>query len=297
MQSILRYPGGKTKRKVRSLILSHAPHGYQEYREPFVGGGGVFFSIGDDHKRWINDLNEGLVDVYLALRDRPDEFIKRCKSVQPRQPGEPDVYPTANSSGKKYNKRLKEQFDDLKFNNDEDQAFRYFFINRTVWAGRVDYERKSRLYFSNPEGWDIVATQRIEAAAEHLRNVKVTCGDYENLLLAPGKNVWVYCDPPYMRDTKLSATDKLYAHGFTMQDHERFAYLARKSEHKLCISYDDDPKVRQLFKGFTIIPQQWVYCGTSNEEKKIGQELLILNYPVPAGAIKTKHKPKKMAQY
>ena len=217
--------------------------------------------------------------------------------MKQRQPGEPEVYPTANSSGKKYNRRLKEQFDALKFNEDEDQAFRYFFINRTVWAGRVDYERFSRLYFSNPEGWDIVATQRMEDAARHLQGVTVTCGNYADLLSAPGDDVWIYADPPYMRDTKLSATDKLYAHGFTIEDHERFAGLARKSKHKICISYDDDPDIRRLFKGFAIIPQQWVYCGTSSEEKKIGQELLILNYPVPNGAIKTKQKRKKMARY
>jgi DNA adenine methylase len=213
------------------------------------------------------------------------------------QDNEPEVYPTENSSGKKYNQRLKDQFDALKFNQDDDQAFRYFFINRTVWAGRVNYEQKSRLYFSNPEGWDIVATQRLENAAKYLQNVKITHGDYAKLLSAPGKDVWVYCDPPYMRDTKLSTTDKLYADGFTMEDHERFAKLARASKHKLCISYDDDPDVRKLFKGFTIIPQEWVYCGTSSEEKEMGRELLILNYPAPERAIQTKSKQKRMTLY
>lgn len=262
-----------------------------------MGGGGIFFAVTTEHPRWINDVNDGLIEVYLALRDRPTEFIERCKSIKPARPDEPLVYPTPGSSGKKYNKRLKQQFDALKFNTEEDQAFRYFFINRTVWAGRVNYEQKSRLYFSNPEGWDIVATQRLEQAVEHLEGVKITCGDYADLLSASGENVWIYCDPPYMRDTKLSATDKLYAHGFTMEDHERFAKLANRCKHKLCISYDDDPDVRGLFKGFTIIPQQWTYCGTSSEEKAMGKELLILNYPNPARAIKTRRKPKRMVQY
>ncbi len=295
MRSILRYPGGKTKARVRKLILDHAPNGYREYREPFVGGGGIFFSVSSEHPRWINDINNGLIEVYLALRDRPEEFVKHCKAVKPARADEPLVYPTPGSSGKKYNKRLKEQFDAVKLNNDGDQAFRYFFVNRTVWSGRVDYERKSRLYFSNPEGWDIVATRRLDDAAEHVKGTKITCGDYEELLSKPGDAVWIYCDPPYMRETTLSVNDKLYAYSFELDDHERFARLARECKHKLCISYDDHPYVRSLFKGFTIIPQQWIYCGTSNSKKAVGKELLILNYPNPGRVIKSRRK--KIGQY
>jgi site-specific DNA-adenine methylase len=42
---IFRYPGGKGRKAVYTWILGHAPDVVAEYREPFVGGGGVFFRL------------------------------------------------------------------------------------------------------------------------------------------------------------------------------------------------------------------------------------------------------------
>lgn len=183
------------------------PAEFDEYREPFVGGGGVFFAIPADlaQTRWINDYNKALIEFYKAMANRPKEFIELCRSIPPIQEGEPMVVSREKSkpSSKQYNARLKAKFDELKYNEECDQALRYFFINRTVWAGRVNYDPKfeSRMYFSNPQGWNIVARKnRLEQVAEHLEGTKITSGDYSVLLEAPGKNVVLYLDPPYVVD-------------------------------------------------------------------------------------------------
>lgn len=295
--SPLRYPGGKTKAEVRRKILACAPLRVTEYREAFVGGGGIFFGIDDyfqvfnkPKSKWINDLDTDLISVYLALRDNPSEFIAKCKAVLPMQPGEDEVFPTPNSSGQKVNRRLKEQFDRCIADTTIDPAFSYFFVNRTNWAGRVDYTRPSRLYFSNAQGWDIVSTDRLERAAKCLANTKITNGDYSVLLTEPGENVWVYLDPPYVKDTKLSHNSKLYRHSFAIEDHQLFAQRVKECKHKVCISYDDDDDgiVRSLFPvsdGFFIKELAWAYCGTSSangqsKTKKIGRELIITNYAI-----------------
>jgi len=289
MQSIFRYPGGKTRKGVRELILGYAPERFTEYREPFVGGGGIYFSIDPKKTRWINDANRHLVNVYESLRDNPGKFIEKCKSIKPPQKGEEEVYPKANSSGKKYNARLKKEFDKVSYDETGDQAFRYFFINRTVWAGRVNFEpcMKSRMYFSNPEGWNIVKTNRLEAAAEIVLNTKITCGDYSSLLSAPGDSVWIYCDPPYYKDTLSTKQSKLYSNNFSKQDHIRLASDVKKCKHRVCVSYDDDDYgvVRKLYEGFYIYDVSWTYCGTSSAKnqsktKRKGKELLILNYQI-----------------
>ena len=52
----LRYPGGKNR--AVDFLISHFPE-FEEYREPFIGGGSVFIKskqIYPNTKFWINDL-------------------------------------------------------------------------------------------------------------------------------------------------------------------------------------------------------------------------------------------------
>lgn len=267
MQSVFRYPGGKTRSGVRNRILRLAPP-HTEYREPFVGGGGIFFSQPVTTKRWINDLDHDLISVYTALRDRPDDFIARCKKVPPFK-SEEDV------------SRLKAIFDDISMDDTfPDQAFRYFFVNRTVWGGRVNYTKKSRVYFSTPQRWSAKVLSTLWEAASLMGGVRITCGDYEPLLTEAGDNVWIYADPPYYKP-KLTSTSLLYRHNFEKNEqHERFAAICRACPHKLCISYEDigDGYVQSLFKGFSILEEEWVYGGTQGKKRRVGKELLILNY-------------------
>lgn len=286
LKSPFRYPGGKSKRAVQEQILDYIPFGVKEYREPFVGGGGIFFGLEPTkvQKRWINDINAPLIEVYTAFRDRPEDFIKACRDILPIQPNEPEVS-TKTEKGKKYNARLGKHFQDFAYNETMDQALRYFFINRTVWAGRVNYnpEFASRMYYSNPTGWNITQKPEfLEAVAAHLQGTRISCGPYKPLLDEPGEDVWIYLDPPYVVDTNLDKGSKLYQFGFTKEDHEQFAAACRACPHKLCISYDDVPDVRELFKeGFFIYEHSWKYSGTSNDIKTDGKELIITNYRKP----------------
>lgn len=288
MQSIFRYPGGKTKRHIQEWIVANRPAGVKEYREPFVGGGGIFFHFDGVERRWINDKHEGLVAVYRALAERPEEFIARCKLVHPEQKGEELTEPGPRG-GAQLCKRLKGVFDSVSLNEECDQAFRYFFVNRTVHgSGRVNYDIPSRLYFSNPQGWNIVANGRLQEAADHVAGTKITCGDYAELFDAPGDDVWIYADPPYKVNTDLHRSSQLYQHSFTDDDHRRLAEVVKRCKHKVCISYDDDDEgfIRSLYPEgqFYIVTAEWRYCGTTNGKKEVGRELLILNYEPPGSA-------------
>lgn len=289
MKGIFRYPGGKTRPEVRKWILGYRPDGVREYREPFVGGGGIFFGVQGVERRWINDRHEGLVAVYAALRDRPEEFIAACREISPASPGD-ERTGGGERGGQPVNARLKAVFDRLAFDPDADPALRYFFVNRTVFAGRVNYDIPSRLYFSNETGWDIVHTDRLERAARHVAGVRITSGDFAPLLSEPGEDVWVYCDPPYVVNTEMTRTSQLYQYGFSESDHRRFAAAVRASPHRVAVSYDDDGGgfVRSLFpesEGFRVVRGSWAYSGTTSETKERGKELLILNYDPPGGLL------------
>lgn len=273
MRSIFRYPGGKSKDNVRTWIMEASPDAYVEYREPFVGGGGVYFGIHKIKKRWINDVDEELISVYRALQCDSDKFIELCRAVpayDDKKAGERD--------------RLAAVFHDLIQNITKDRALRYFFINRTVFGGRVNYHNRSRLFFSNPEGWSNSILDLLQSAATLLQNTNITCGSYEAVFLEPGDRVWIYADPPYVMS--LDRSSQLYCHIFDDEDHERLASIIKKCPHKVALSYEDDKRglVRKLYKGFKVVEKEWVYSGTRApnsagvDKKRVGKELLILNY-------------------
>jgi DNA adenine methylase len=258
----------------------------REYREPFVGGGGVFFKARFNHgleRFWLNDKHQGLMEVYRALVERPEEFARLCRQIEPAR-SDDEMTEVGPRGGKPVNKRLYDEFHRVAFEGDPskcDQAYRYFFVNRTVHgSGQVNYDIPSRLFFSNPEGWNVTAGDQLEGAARALAGVKVTCGDYSSLFEAPGEDVWIYADPPYVVNSGLHPTSQLYQHSFTMEDHRRFAETVKRCKHKVTISYDDDGDglVRELFpgsEGFFVVESGWSYCGTTSGRKENGKELLI----------------------
>lgn len=287
MKSPFRYPGGKTRKHVQDKILRRMPAKFDEYREGFVGGGGIFFAIPPDYvsSRWINDLNAPLISVYDAFQNNFKEFAELCRSIDVARDGEPTIKskPTSKEGSKEYNARLKQVFDQFVNDKNMDPALRYYYLNRTVWGGRVTYDPKqrSRLYFSNPEGWNVILGNFLEKVSKHLQGTRITCDTYEVTLSDPGDNVLVYLDPPYVVNSELSRNSQLYELGFTMEDHEKLRDAVLASEHKVCISYDDHELIRELFQesdGFYIYSETWKYSGTGKKVKDDGKELIITNY-------------------
>jgi len=280
-RGIFRYPGGKSRTRVRTKILSKAPLGFQEYREPFVGGGGIFFYIGPDKKRWINDINPGLVSVYREFHDTPNAFIQRCREIEAAQDGEPLA--SAKGGKKLYSARLKRVFNEMIERHDLDPALSYFFLNRTTWDGRVNYDQIPRFYYSNPAGWNITQGQALENAANHIKGTRITCGDYMPLLEEPGAEVWIYLDPPYWSNSEANEQSRLYEDCFDPEDHEHLHDAVKKCKHKITLSYDDDEDgiIRDLYSDFNIYETGWTYSGTYSPpgtKKKKGKELIITNF-------------------
>jgi len=276
---LFRYPGGKSKSSVRKLIQDHFPNSFGEHREAFVGGGGLLLNRQPGTACWANDINPSLMAVYTALRDTPDSFIESCRAIPPATPDEEMI------TSKLSSKRLHDLFWQAAQDDSMDAALRYFILNRLGWNGRVILEksRRERMHYSNPAGWNIVKGNILEKAAAAIADAHITCGDFEPLFREPGDDVLIFADPPYVRDTELGQTAKLYEFGFSLDDHRRLRDVALRSSHAVCLTYDDHPLVRELYRGWHIHEASWHYSGTVTNRRR-GQELIITNYPVKATA-------------
>jgi len=287
LRSPLRYPGGKSR--VARLLAPYIPE-HEEYREIFFGGGGLFFHKPKAKHNWINDLHPGLYAFWKTLRDQFDEFEALCR----KQPASNEA--TLRATFDYWCGR-----DDLmKASGDDkllERAVQYYFINRTVWTGRVVYDpaRRSRLYFSNPEGWGNLEKKlkHLRACSEKLQGVKITNLPFEQCLEGATPDTFIYADPPYYRDSLDVPTSKLYEGHFPIEAHTALRDLLAASPARAMISYDDRPEVRKLYADkaiWRLVPLEWKYCGRyavtndakakgRKEQKVSGQELLIVNRP------------------
>ena len=73
----VKWAGGK--RQIIDKLKSYMPENFNNYYEPFVGGGALLFEL-TPKRAIINDSNKELMNVYSVLADY-ELFIKMCKEL------------------------------------------------------------------------------------------------------------------------------------------------------------------------------------------------------------------------
>ncbi len=266
IKSPLRYPGGKSK--AIKQILPHVPAAIAEYREPFIGGGSVFLTMAQRtdqpiDRYWINDLNYDLYCFWLYARDTNDHLIAEIRKFKA-------TYKEGRSLFQYFTQA------DLNLSNFQ-RAVRFFILNRITFSGTVDSGGYSQQAFEHR--FTESSIERLRNLAPWLATVQITSHDYEALLVQPGKDVFIFLDPPYFNATK----SKLYGVKGSLHtsfDHARFAIAMRDCPHRWLITYDDSPEIRDLFS-FAKISEWSLQYGMNNYRKDVaaaGSELFIKNY-------------------
>lgn len=271
IRTALRYPGGKAK--ALKKILPLIPTDFDEYREPFVGGGSVFIAVKqimDDSKFKINDLNYGLFCFWKQLRDNSDDFIKEILRIK-----------SHSLDGRSLHKNLitKVLDDESEF----ETAVRFFILNRITFSGLSDSGGYSQESFE--KRFTMSSIERLKPLTELTQDVQITNNTYEKLIKMDGDNVFIFLDPPYFN----ARESKLYGKNGDLHisfNHERFAKLMKKCNHRWLITCDDSPEIRDLFD-FAQISTWELQYGVNNQKKtdrvkskkaKKGKELFIYNY-------------------
>jgi len=83
LKSPLRYPGGKSK--AINQIVEYLPENFDEFREPFVGGGSVFIYLKQKFpklKIWINDLNRELFLFWKFTQSHLPQLVKEIRHIK-----------------------------------------------------------------------------------------------------------------------------------------------------------------------------------------------------------------------
>jgi len=265
IKSPLRYPGGKSR--AIQLMKFLLPKEFEEYREPFVGGGSFFIYLRQVYpklKIWINDLNPELYFFWKYAQKDSEKLASEIFKVK---------------SERKNGQELFEELvnKDTKSLSELQRAVRFFVLNRITFSGVVEAGGYSRLAFLGR--FTDSSIRRVAKLGKILEGVRITCLDYRELLRNGGKEVFIFLDPPYFKATK----SKLYGKNGILHlnfDHSEFANDMKKCNHSWLITYDDSPEIRKNFNFANIYEWELQYGMNNYKQGKAekGKELFISNY-------------------
>jgi DNA adenine methylase len=265
-RSPLRYPGGK--QKAINQIANLLPVRMIEYREPFVGGGSVYLharSVKIAQKYWLNDKFTELTSFWRVVQDETmcAKLIEDLEKLRSSFKSSEEI--------KKYFLKAREQ----KAKSRYQEALLFFFFNRVTFSGTTKAGGFSGAASLNR--FTASSIQRLAPMPQALEGTQITNLDFEEVISAPGEDVFMFLDPPYYTASKLYGRSGAL-HAF---DHEQLAKILKRTKHKFLITYDDCPEIRSLFEWANI--QNWqLQYGMNNcnleRASKVGSELFISNY-------------------
>jgi DNA adenine methylase len=247
IKSPLRYPGGKSR--AVDLIAKILPD-FQEFREPFVGGGSIFIHLKQlfpNRKFWINDLYTELYKFWQVSQTDLESVVKQV-----------ETWKKEFQNGKELHKFLAENIASF---NDLQTASTFFIFNRITFSGTTEAGGFSQQAFE--KRFTDSSIWRLQQLENVLENVKITNFDYQNVIEPEGENVLIYLDPPYFSATKSA----LYGKNGKLHkafDHQRFAETLKNCPHKWLITYDDCEFIRELFSFAEITSWDLMY-GMRNQ--------------------------------
>ena len=263
--SIKAYPFVKWAGGKRSLIPNIEkvlPKNFNDYYEPFVGGGSVFFSLADRIKKaYLSDLNAELISTYKVLKKDPKSLIKKLKQHK-------------KNHNKKYYLKIRNQHNMEKIVN---SAGRFIYLNKTCYNGLYRVNRSGEFNvpigsYKNPK---ICDEENLLNVGHILKNTVLKIQSFERI--KPKKGDLVYCDPPY--DETFTSYTK---NKFNSADQNKLKVYCdkwKKAGAYVIVSNNDTPFIRTLYKGWRFVKvkaSRNINC--KGQERNKTPELLILSY-------------------
>ena len=270
LKTPLRYPGGKSRACTKMDQYFPDLRNYEEFREPFLGGGSVAIYITKkypDIKVWVNDLYNPLYNFWCILRDEPEE-LHRCLKGYKEDYGTPEL--------------ARQLFNEMKIqlNHEESEDFyravAFYIINKCSFSGLTESSSFSQQ--ASVSNFSMNGIEKIPEYGKIIKDWKITNLSYEELL-TDDMGVFVYLDPPY--DIK----DNLYGRKGSMHkgfDHDKFAADCDRHVCSQLVSYNSSNLVTERFQEWTVGEFAHTYTMRSTGSYTIDQaerkELVLYNY-------------------
>tara|TARA_B100001939_G_C16903189_1_gene600983 strand:- start:537 stop:1451 length:915 start_codon:yes stop_codon:yes gene_type:complete len=278
--TVLRYPGGKSRIIYYLFRKNMLPENIKEYREGFLGGGScalAFSVMYPDVPVWVNDLYYNLFAFWTQLQKNPDPLINRLLELKDEACRADGV----EELEKKHRALYADMRDLINTSDDDfDLATAFYVLNRSSFGGFTEQNKNAFIRDSYKN--TIFSQSKIKKLAnisEIIQPWRITNQDYRDLMEAPGEDVFVFLDPPYLIKDMLYGKDKEMHTSFC---HEAFVKACKDTPHNWMITYNEHPWLREQFADFHMENFEFRYSlAHRKENKNKKEELLVMNYQLP----------------
>nr|WP_315188600.1 DNA adenine methylase [uncultured Albidiferax sp.] len=274
--SPLRYPGGKSllSAYVSGVLEENLLAGCTFY-EPYAGGASVsldLLRLGFVDKAVLIERDPLIYSFWHSVFNSTEALCAAIEECPVTLEKWHDLQPT-----KTVDDPTKSTFTLLEL------GLAGLFFNRTnfsgiIGAGPIGGQSQTSAYKINCRFNKTAMVRQIRAASLLASRVSVHFGDALTFLRKNATKIstgfsFVYIDPPYYLQGK-----KLYRHHYTDADHTALAAYITAQGYPWLISYDDHPRIRELYASKQMQP---VYLDYKVKSSRTAQELVISNLVIP----------------
>jgi len=296
----LKWAGGKgqllgefNKRLPKEILNSRT---IENYIEPFIGGGAMFFFLRNNYnvqRSHLFDINKELILGYKVIQNDVTELTNQLCTL------EKEYLLKSDDKRKEFYYEIRDRYNnqmhDLDYLNYNAEwikrAVYLIFLNKTGFNGLFRLNKSGGYNvpvgrYKNPK---ICDEKNLFEVNKALKNTTILCDDFLNSLDDVTSESFVYLDPPYRPISKTSNFTSYAKDGFNDDDQIRLAQMFRKMDKKgafLMLSNSDpknnDPQDEffdELYEGYNIerVPaKRFINCDASKRGKI--NEIIVRNY-------------------
>lgn len=270
----VKWAGGKTQ--LLDKIIELMPLEYNDYFEPFVGGGALFFRVKPFHPH-INDVNEELMSAFLCFKSR--KKFEDLKTLLRK-------YEFEHSEDNYLKVRSYDRNDNWEKATDVEKAARLIYLNKACFNGL--YRVNSNGFFNVPSGKkEIVHTvdeSNFLGIFDYFKMAKpeITSKDFVKAVEKAKEGDFVYFDPPYDSIEDKNGFVSYDKEGFKKEDQIRLAECFKELDSrgvKVMLSNHNTKFINELYNDFNIhIVKARRSINSKGEGRGEVEEVIITNY-------------------
>ena len=250
--------------KLISSGINFIPNGYNNYIEPFVGGGALYFHLARKNSI-INDSNSEIINLYKGISKYPELIIQGLKNYKNNE----DFY---------YN--LRKNIPNSKLS----KAIRTIYLNRTCFNGlyRVNKKGEFNVPYGKYKNVNFVDENNLLQASKLLKKTKIYNKNYKYILQNYCKSGdLVFLDPPYIPISKYSDFKRYTKKQFHLEDQVELSKYYKKLDKKGCyliLTNSNHEIIKKLYDDFNIKIIKTKRNINSKGSKRTGEDIVITNF-------------------